>query len=507
MNPVDSLLLVALTVACAACFMLLSLRYFNLLLACLLITAANLGMVSNKIAIKMSTGQNLFEIRDVVIITMILLGALRGHRHLLAAARSPVIWPGLGIVVLVPIAASVGFMRGGIPIVIAREAYVLGLWGLAWIIAANSWDIRAVERAAGLVVVTGVLVGIGAAIEVFTGNAVQLVSSIQASLTSTLARALPDGAVALLIAAVFCYVSFITYEAPRTWRCFILAVVFLVLCVAVLVSQMRGVAISLAGAMLVFHIASWIGGRGAEYLVRGTAIVTLFAVTALVAYFLVRETAGQRRAEFAVERHAAVFGDRSTQGRRYEVEAAIRAWESSPVLGKGLGVPYRAALPGSFGLSVERDSRTDVHNSLAYLVLKLGLPGLALFLAFAVNVFRTLLLYVRLRDAGRVTGIGLPLATAIVSLLILSMAGTVFGTVLGMPITVVAVGLLASHLGLINKGGGRLSPRAGLPCGGGFANGRVSVLWRKAAASGPLGGSRESRGILTPVPVRCSRGV
>ncbi len=91
--------------------------------------------------------------------------------------------------------------------------------------------------------------------------------------------------------------------------------------------------------------------------------------------------------------------------RRREVEFALENAYRSPVLGIGLGVPYRDKMYTDVAIGTPgQDAAVMVHDIYGHFLVKYGFLGLTVFLVFNLLVFRSLLRAVRDTSAMGVVG-------------------------------------------------------------------------------------------------------
>jgi hypothetical protein len=419
---------------------ILRLWRFEVLVALLMFSLTNFAMVSNKIAVKLPDGDSLFEIRDVLIIIVIAVGIIKGQKYLVAAARHPLIWPGLVIVALLPFAAALGFINNGDPLLIAREMFSSSGWLIAWVVAANVRDPKTLRTLTTFMILMGLLVAVGASIEIFSGASIAIVSAAgRGTIFGPLVRTTPDGWLFMTIAQLFVAVAWLTSGKWGRFGSSALAVIFLVLGISMLLTQIRIMLLTFLMALFFFSILCMVSNPKLIGLRKAALVLFLVMVILVAAVQLLKYLAEEPFwVEVATERYLTFYRD--VGGRVYELTHAVKAWEGSPFTGIGLGVRYRDDLP--FFVT---DTGTGVHNILGFYLLKLGLLGLVLFLVFCIQVIRTLLRFVHYRQLSETNVAGLGLSTALVGVLIVAQSGNVFGAIQGLPIAAIAIGLLVSY--------------------------------------------------------------
>jgi putative inorganic carbon (HCO3(-)) transporter len=129
--------------------------------------------------------------------------------------------------------------------------------------------------------------------------------------------------------------------------------------------------------------------------VIATGVVVL--VFASAGAWLIAERGSDLLANPLAQRVTTAIGDLSVSDRLAETQAAIFAWETSPVIGLGLGghvrtvwrTPAHANDPsGSRGYITTVRDTSYVHNMYIYLLAEVGLLGLAAFLILIITFTR-----------------------------------------------------------------------------------------------------------------------
>lgn len=180
-----------------------------------------------------------------------------------------------------------------------------------------------------------------------------------------------------------------------------------------------GLVLAVAGLLGTFTRGAWIGaaigGLFAAY-VRGGAsnfLRTLIGGAALLAVTLAVTMLVDERSATAMIDRALGIRTEITRGasfgwRQIENKVAFQAIADHPLLGVGIGGPYKDILSsaGSF-----KNEEYLIHNSYLYFPLKMGIPGIALLLAIAWPYVGRFLRSMRLRRADRPADIAVAAGT------------------------------------------------------------------------------------------------
>jgi O-antigen ligase len=427
---------VAGVLAAPAVYLLLmrSWSYKGLVLATMIVMS-NLFLVHRVIALHSPNGDDIFGIRDVLLIATLGIGFYTGHRRLRQMAFHPLVWPGIAIALLLPSAALWGITNGANGVVVAREAYTLAMWLFPLIIAANIGTAAFFRLLYKALVVLGVLVAIGVILEVGSSGALHLVSTIrQSAANQLLTRVFPDGWVFMIFAVFSSFVEIIAKRnVPRECAVFFLNMT------AIVLTLQRGMLFTTIGGMGVLTL--FVAMRGDKDLRAGRVAVPAVLLLLVGAGFV-----------FAVSESSPFLNrwlttryldaQRDLGGRSYELKKVGEVFEANPVAGTGLGVAYRDPLPGSFALRTQPDDGTFCHNIVGYLLVKMGLPGALAFLAFCFAILVRLWRYAFAQYPLEVRRYGLALSTALFVLLVLAQSDNVFGDIRTLPVCGIGVGML-----------------------------------------------------------------
>lgn len=408
------------------------------LIGVLLAVTANIGFLSDYFAIKLPNGESLLELRDLLIVLAVGRGLLAGRERIRGALENGLISLSCWLLLLAPVAAIVGILNGGDRLYILREMFTFLAWSLAPAVAANLATPRAVRWIVRCSVWLGLLMAAGLILEVATNGAVRVVSVSKLELFRGVHRPAADGLLLILGATVILLARFVV-EEPRGARKLGQAAMVAVLLAAGMFSQARIMILAIAASAVTLFALLPAAGRTARRLANSIGGILVATTAAAATLWLFGGLFGQASTKAAfLDRYGALTADDQLHGRRIEVAAAAETWSRSPLLGAGLGVPYREALPGWTG-----DPRTSAHNILAFYAVKMGGLGLVLFLCFCGAGCRSVYRNLVTRKAASSDGVALGLA--LLSLMLWAQSGNVFGSIQGLPFAAVIGGALAAH--------------------------------------------------------------
>jgi O-antigen ligase len=419
--------------------LILCFRDFRLLVVLAMIAGANLGLISNRIAIKLPNGNSLFELRDVFLVLILVIGLIKGHRYLIELIKTPFVISGLLIVSLVPMAVVVGILNKGETIEIAREAYTLGLWILPWVIAANIRDKQSIVILIKWILVVGSLVALGAVAEVLSGNALRLVSNVYTpGIGGLIQRAIPDGNVYFTLTSALAMAFLIRKDripGLPIWVMYVICILMLGTSFLILMRTTIVTFVITALILVIFNLFNFKRTNITKilliFLLGGIILIMIFN------YFV--RVGGQYWTQVTMNRFLTTISGISNNGRIYEMGYVFRILSSSPFWGVGLGAPYRDLYLGE----AINPNLYLVHDIYGFFLVKMGLPGLLVFLNFNIAAIRSFFFNIKRKSSD--STIGLALSIGIIGMLIQAIAGNVFGSIQGLPIAMVVVGLLISY--------------------------------------------------------------
>nr|UXE45413.1 hypothetical protein Hi04_10k_c4773_00028 [uncultured bacterium] len=407
---------------------------YHRLVIVLLVVLSAIGLPNKLIAIQLANGDNLFGIRDVLILAVIVVGLITGRDQLAIVLNAPLLRPGLWLTALLPIAVVNGLLNSGSPLMVAREMIALSTgWLLALSVAANLRDWNLIKKLLDICTALGLGVAAGAALEIVTGNSVKIVSQYQQTVVEGVSRNFPEGIILVFFAASFAAAGLLSGD--RKWKNTPIAIA---VCLSFLLLQTRFYLVSyLASIYTVLVIARVTHSKWLK--TRAVIPITAAAIVAMgTGAYAISRMGGSELLESSVQRYQDIIQDAGD--RIYELEMVTSAMRDHPVLGTGLGVAYRE-VEFSGEEDIFHHADTFVHVAPAYFLLKFGPLGLMLFVVFGVRV---------VMSTAKVTKLGEPtisrkylLAIHIFLLfcLIEALAANLFGDVKLMPAVGVILGI------------------------------------------------------------------
>jgi hypothetical protein len=417
----------------------------------LMLVLSNVFLLHEVVAVKLPDGRNLFGIRDVLWLLVLIAGLAKGRHELREAARHRLIWPGLLLLCLTPFAALIGMINGGNLPDIIREVYPYTSWVIALVVYANVRDSGTLRVLMLFVVLIGAFVTFGTMVEVATVGDVRVVSTYTAQFLTVGIRVWPDGWIFMFVAMVYAAVAVAARKNRLLW-----GTVIALTTAGFLLTQMRGILLAFFGTIVLLILAAkwkrtpWIKVRA----LAAPLLVLLIACAiglGVLSYML-----GPDLFLSAAERYSYAQLSDDTWQRQFEVQHVIAKWESYPLTGVGFGVPYYD-IPVVPVLGIG-DIRTFVHNILAYQLLKFGPVGLALFSIFCYWVGISFFQSLKDNYDPIVTLPYVALGLALVGLVVEAQAGNIFGDARQAPIAAIVIGLIASAERLLRNQPGITSP-------------------------------------------------
>jgi hypothetical protein len=463
----------------AVCLLLWRAWTYERLLLATLVATSNLFILHRAIALHSSTGDNIFGIRDVFLIAVLVTGFYRGRYQLLTAARHPLVWPGIAMVVLLPTASLLGLANGAKLLNVAKETFVFSMWLLPLVVAANVHSLSQFRAANKAFLVLGALIAVGTIQEVASFGALQLVSTLrQVELGGLLVRVFPDAWAFMVVA---CVASIIGILAGRNrllqYGAFALVIT------AVVLTQQRGLLFSILGVIAILVALTAVSRHG-ELKARRVVVPAGVFLLVVAGLGMVAGQLNSGLSDWYLDRYKNIARD--TTGRAYELTKVMEVFQSDPLAGIGLGARYRDVLPetdytNTGGIDINDDG-TFCHNFVGFCLVKLGLPGALAFFAFNLAVLQRFVRYSLGRCDPEVRRYGLALSTSMVIFLIMAQAANVFGDIRVLPICAIAAGLEAGlEMHLARSATGLDVERVLTPSGG-----RGVIGSRQVPAVGPL---------------------
>ncbi len=219
--------------------------------------------------------------------------------------------------------------------------------------------------------------------------------------------------------------------------------------VASLLTQSRTLLVGLAGGFIAFILIAMVTKKQR---LRMTGLGLILAAIPIIvgATFLVGERlirtdfTDQFMARYSVLESVNSLVEYSKEDtRRTEVELGFKRYVSSPLLGLGLGSPYREQIYISFEDFQEEDSAILVHNVFAFFLFRYGPLGLFLFSLLCVRFIWSL--FQAFHDTTNCSAYGIGLSIGLVNLVMCSFFGSVFSSTYGVPVTMICIGTLIAY--------------------------------------------------------------
>jgi hypothetical protein len=326
---------------------------------------------------------------DIVLVTALALACLRDPRGLVrAVARSlRVAWPVYVLLAAAVLAALRSWAILELPVKgTLSELRTLGYWVLVPLVVAACRTPRARHRLAFLLVLTGVWLGAAitasslTGIRFYEGGALGELRTVD-ELEGGVFRSQPTG----MVFVIFAFLLIQAKWSLGQWRGWLPLAGLALAGLGILFNYGRGfwLATALAGGL----VALLAGIRPA---LKAAALFTVLGAVSAFAIWQVRPDVVRAAVNRATTVTDEVTSGWSLRWRGVENQYARDALRGDPVLGIGLGAPYRPRL----GLHESPDTTRYIHNSFYALWLKLGVLGpfaaLAMTLAFLRGAIRVL---------------------------------------------------------------------------------------------------------------------
>jgi O-antigen ligase len=422
--------------------------YSNFLLL-LLFLSTNIGLISQRFSIKMDNGSNLVEVRDLIILIAIIVGLFKGRKNLSSALSHPLVWSGCLICGVAFIGALVGFLNGGNPFTIIKELYVMEIWILPLVIAANIRTRPEITRLFFGLLCFGLLIAIGGDIEAATKNAVHLVSNVtvggvgSAYSAEKLARAIPD-ANCLIAFTALAYLALAMTSRNNPFS-LTRKILYIILSLFILASafffQLRtSIAVFCLGALVFFFTFYKVEKVGIKKILMWSVIGVAFLGAAWVLIDVMTDYVGTNVMNVSLQRFKNLIVNIKSDGRIIEYPFAFKVLLEHPLFGLGFGSDFRTFdLIAAYGKPSE-----TIHNIINFFIIKMGIIGLIPFIIFVINILKT---YIRNLYLGRKTQnlFGIALGIGLIGLVIQSFVGNVFGLIQSVPIVMVIVGVTVAN--------------------------------------------------------------
>jgi O-antigen ligase len=415
----------------------------------LLVASSDLFLVNNRVSLQTESGGNLVGIRDLLVAMLLVLGFFGAPLPIWSRllGRSPYLNLCKVVLFLTCIAGALGLYNSGPPLFVAQEFVTMFAWALPLAVAPVLCHPRHLSKLTWAVKYLGLLISIGVFAEIYFGMQIKFVTShdVRGQMRPT-----PTCWPLIMLSATVVMVELFD-SAPSSLKAKLtnLTIGFVTI-VACFLTQSRTLFVGLAAGALFYFLATVLRGK------RGIRTGwLLLSVGMLPLIWLSVAMAGEKliRTDFVsyITARFSVFGDAESvakyeQGdsRRREMEFALENAYRSPVLGIGLGVPYRDKLYTDIAIgSPGADAAVMVHNIYGHFIVKYGIIGLLAFLIFNLLVLRSLVRAVR--DESSMGRIGTILCVGLVNLIACASFGNVFGMPYMVQVAMVWLGGLVAY--------------------------------------------------------------
>lgn len=419
---------------------------FVTLVILLLVASSNVGLVNVKIAIKARDGGNLLGIRDALL-ALVTFGGMAGVlKQSKTALHNPLSKITFLVAGLTPIAALVGILYDGQVMTVARDSVTMMGWVMAYVVGTHLKTESALRRVYNAILWLGLLVALGVFIEAATLGHTRVVTP--ADVVTATGRSTPSGWPLMMMCAALVMTRLLLHRGAVTSLkyAFIDLFYLLIILVASLLTQSRTLLIGLATGFAVFLLMAMITRKRS---VRRTGLILVLALIPFVTGMTL--LLGERliRTDFTdvfITRYSVLgsvdsllqYSEEDT--RRAEIELGLNRYAKSPLLGLGLGSPYREEMRLFFG---QEDPAILVHNVFAFFLFRYGPIGLLLFSLLCVRF--VISLYRAFHDATDRALYGIGLATGLINLVACSFFGSVFSSTYGVPVAMICAGTLIAY--------------------------------------------------------------
>lgn len=430
-------------------FVIFAYKNYPLFIIVFLVISTNIGLLSQNIAIKMANGNNLVELRDLLILIAIIVGLVKGRKNIAVTLKHPLIWSSCLICLVAFIGALVGFLYGGDTITIIKEWYTLECWILPLVIAANINTKKDITTLFYTLIILGVVIATGANIEVLSKNSIHLVSSYSApsigaySTSLSLSRSIPEGNALIAFSALILLVLIVTNKdnpISKRMRIFFVFLLVYILISSFLIQLRTSVAVFGIGALIFFFSFRKLEHITLKKIILWTLVLATIIAAVIVLFKTLTNYVGISVVQASLKRFENVILNLDSDGRVIEYPFAYYDFLAHPVFGIGFGSDYRSlSLIQKFG-----EPSATIHNLGNFFLIKMGIVGLIPFIIFVIAAIKSLKNNILLhRFSQNIYGICLSLG--LIGLLIQSFVGNVFCLIQTALPPLVIIGLLVSN--------------------------------------------------------------
>ncbi|MGA3257773.1 MAG: hypothetical protein ABSE35_02755 [Bryobacteraceae bacterium] len=422
-------------------------RRYAILLILLVISCGNFFAINQLLGIQDQSGNNIVGIRDLLLMSVLLLGVTQLRRVPRKEGLNPLKVCCLVFVAGIVPCGIVVALSGNAPLkTIAVELVALSAWGIPIVISVRD------ERTLGFiqkgVMWAGIAMAFGVLVEFLTRMNIRVVTN--ASMGAVHNRPFPVSWVQLSLALSYVTVPILT--APRIFRrrVMLYGIAVCVVLAAVLLTQSRTYLVGYAVSIAVFAGVSALVKGGP---VRASGLVFLgagFAASFVGAMSLGGAFGGDNFAAYFHDRYSVLFDvgaaeqHAEREARIKEAEYAVDMLDSAPVFGGGLAVVYRQSIYGiAFSQTTGNmvvDDGTLAHNIVVYFATRFGLAGTIFLAVFHIVVIVSLVRAVG--DRSHLGGVGQALTVGLLNVLICAWFGNGFAMPYMSPVSMTAVALV-----------------------------------------------------------------
>ncbi|MEO8285673.1 MAG: O-antigen ligase family protein [Chloroflexota bacterium] len=277
-------------------------------------------------------------------------------------------------------------------------------------------------------------------------------------------RVVPPGNVMMYMVAIISFALMLQANQPSRRRLFFIGQ-FIFLAVAILFTYTRAQWIASALAMAL--VVAFIPGADKKRLIRYLLVIVVVAgiVSSVFSGDLQKFLEKEQFIGNVVARALTIFTPEATletnslQWRAFENGEAIKSIALHPLLGVGLGNAYRdiTLLQWEDRRFYFRKTRF-VHNSYLYITVKMGIPGLAAFLAFSLSFVVCGWLALRKMAEGDFKRITVAILASYIGLLLWSNSQMHFMSVESTAVVGLMVGMVAAMSKIKQEGGAVAQP-------------------------------------------------
>lgn len=422
--------------------------YANFLIL-LVFISSNIGLISQNFSIQMANGNNLVELRDLIILLGIVVGVVKGRKNIAGALRHPLVWAGCLICLIAFIGMIVGFFNNGDTITIVKEFYTLECWVIPLVVVANINTRKEIDRIFIWLIIIGFMVVIGADIEALTNNAVHLVSSYSVGSVGTnfssqsLSRSIPEANSMIAFTALVLFVYIVTSSGNplnKNIRNLMVLLLIFILLSSFYIQLRTSVAVFCLGMLIYVFFLKKIERVNIKKILLLALLVVMIVISVVALYKILSNSVSSNVAEVSLQRFKNLIVNIEKDGRIIEYPFVFNIFIHHPLFGIGFGSDFRST---DLILKYGEPSAT-IHNCFSWFLIKMGILGVIPFTIFAIASVKSFIRNLRLQKKTQ-NLCGIALSLGLIGLLIQSLVGNVFALIQSVPIAMVIVGLVAAN--------------------------------------------------------------